>query len=205
MKAKVVFIAILAIIFLMACTEKDDPKPAPVAVFSASKTNIEIGEMINFTDQSQNNPNSFSWHFIGGTPEYSSEQNPNVTYDAVGEYAVTLTVSSDNGQNTVTKQNYIKVVDSRVKIFGHISGVTSSITLMDLAAMSLSDVLISGGVCTMTGAWSYEIMLDKSLLGQTGKLESSFSTATGGGHVSSPIMTFQKVNEVNLTYTGSGK
>lgn len=205
MKAKVVFIAITAIVFLMACTEKDDPKPAPVAAFSASKTEIEIGEAVTFTNQSQNDPNSFSWNFVGGAPEYSSEQGPSVTYNAVGEYAVTLTVSSDNGQNTVTKQNYIKVVDSRVKIFGQISGVTSTITIMDLSVLSLSDVLISGGACTMTGAWSYEIMLDKSLLGQTGKLESSFNTVVGTGSLHGPTLTFQKVNEVNLTYTGPGK
>lgn len=74
---------------------------APVlsANFSADTTDICNGETVNFTDESIW-ATSWSWTFEGGTPIYSTDQNPIITYNTAGIYDVTLVVS--NGQTTET-------------------------------------------------------------------------------------------------------
>ena len=64
----------------------------PVADFSANLTSIITGESITFSDLSANNPTSWSWTFVGGTPSSSNLQNPVVTYNTAGVYDVQLMV-----------------------------------------------------------------------------------------------------------------
>jgi PKD repeat protein len=82
---------------------------APIADFSASSTIINEGQSITFTDVSTNNPTSWSWSFIGGTPSSSTQQNPVITYSNAGTYEVTLTSSNASGSDTKTKSAYITV------------------------------------------------------------------------------------------------
>ena len=83
---------------------------APIADFIASQTDIQVGESVNFTDLSQNNPTSWSWTFEGGTPNTSTEQNPqNITYNSAGTYTVTLLATNSAGSDTETKTAYINV------------------------------------------------------------------------------------------------
>jgi lysyl endopeptidase len=80
----------------------------PVADFVANVTTIPVGGTVNFTDLSTNSPTSWSWNFgNGGT---STQQNPSRTYNAVGQYTVSLTTTNSSGSNTATKNNYINVV-----------------------------------------------------------------------------------------------
>lgn len=85
---------------------------APVAQFSADNTTVTVGTDVQFTDQSTNGPTSWSWTFDGGTPSTSTGQNPVVTYNTVGTYTVTLTVSNAQGSDTETGTNYITVQDT---------------------------------------------------------------------------------------------
>jgi len=82
---------------------------APVAAFTGSPTTVTVGGTVSFTDQSTNNPTSWSWVFEGGTPGTSSSQNPTVTYNTVGTYDVTLTVTNSCGSDPELKTNYITV------------------------------------------------------------------------------------------------
>ncbi len=84
----------------------------PVADFSASSTQIDEGQSVQFTDNSSNNPTSWEWTFEGGTPETSSEQNPEITYSTAGIYDVSLTVTNNYGSDTKTKSDYITVVQA---------------------------------------------------------------------------------------------
>lgn len=86
----------------------------PVAQFTANTTSINEGGSVNFTDQTTNNPTSWSWTFSGGTPSSSSAQNPTVTYNTAGTYTVALTASNSAGNDTETKTNYITVNVSQV-------------------------------------------------------------------------------------------
>ena len=84
---------------------------APVAAFTASATSIVKGSSVTFTDQSSNNPTSWSWTITGGTPSTSTSQNPTVTYNTAGTYSVSLTATNAAGSNTLTKTNYITVTE----------------------------------------------------------------------------------------------
>jgi len=85
----------------------------PVAAFTANKTSITEGESIQFTDriqftdQSTNDPTSWSWNFGDGST--STLQNPSYTYNTTGSYTVSLTATSATDSYTETKTDYITV------------------------------------------------------------------------------------------------
>ncbi|MBL4577423.1 MAG: T9SS type A sorting domain-containing protein [Flavobacteriales bacterium] len=82
---------------------------APIANFTANSTNVCVGSTVSFSDLSTNSPTSWSWTFTGGSPGSSTAQNPSVTYNAAGTYAVTLMATNGNGSDTKTTASYITV------------------------------------------------------------------------------------------------
>ena len=80
----------------------------PVANFTASQTLITAGESINFTDVSIN-ADTWEWLFEGGIPETSTEQNPTVLYENVGNFTVKLTITNEFDNDVMLKENYITV------------------------------------------------------------------------------------------------
>jgi PKD repeat protein len=83
---------------------------APVAEFTSDQTTIVTGCAVNFTSLSSGPPESYEWHFEGGTPEFSPEKNPQgVVYETEGVFDVTLTVTNSLGTNTAVKEDYITV------------------------------------------------------------------------------------------------
>ncbi|WP_419190291.1 PKD domain-containing protein [Saltatorellus ferox] len=84
----------------------DAPQP-PVADFVATPTSGTTPLNVSFTDQSTNNPNSWSWDFGDGST--STAQEPGHIYTSVGSYTVSLTVSNSDGSDTQTLTNYITV------------------------------------------------------------------------------------------------
>lgn len=90
-------------------------EPPPVlAEFNASPTSGCGPLHVTFTDQSLVPAPSvpitaWSWTFTGGTPSTSALQNPTVVYSTPGTYAVTLTVTNSQGNNTLTRTSYITV------------------------------------------------------------------------------------------------
>ncbi len=85
----------------------------PVADFYADSVNIMTGDSINFFDQSSYIPDTWQWHFEGGTPDTSNEQNPqNIIYNQSGTFTVTLTASNSLGSDWIMKECYINVEQS---------------------------------------------------------------------------------------------
>lgn len=85
---------------------------APIADFKANKTVISAGEGINFTDISTviSQPTSRLWTFAGATPSTSTNANPtNILYSQAGTYKVSLSITTAEGNHTITKNNYITV------------------------------------------------------------------------------------------------
>jgi len=83
---------------------------APVADFEADGTNPAVGQGVNFTDLSTGTITEWSWTFEDGTPPTSMMETPEpITWAMVGLYDVSLTVSNDYGDNTMTKSDYIDV------------------------------------------------------------------------------------------------
>jgi PKD repeat protein len=73
----------------------------PVANFTASQVPGTL--QVNFTDTSTHNPDTWGWSFGDPGNSTSSQQNPSFTYPAPGDYQVTLDVSNNDGNDSVTK------------------------------------------------------------------------------------------------------
>ncbi len=82
---------------------------APEPIWTASHRVTCVGSSVDFGNLSTNNADEWLWHFEGGTPEYSSSENPSIIYDTPGIYDVTLTASNAYGSQTITQSNYITV------------------------------------------------------------------------------------------------
>lgn len=95
--------------------------PVLTADFSATPTNVNVGNTATFTDASfsPNTLNSWSWSFPGGTPSTAVGQGPHIiTYSSTGTFDASLTVTDvASGSNSLTKTNYIHVFDCTISAF----------------------------------------------------------------------------------------
>jgi len=87
---------------------------APVAALNATPTSGCAPLTVNFTDQSTGNPSSWSWIF--GDGDTSTNQSSSHQYANIGSYNVTLTVTNNCGNNTLTITDYVTAEDCRVPI-----------------------------------------------------------------------------------------
>lgn len=82
------------------------------AEFEASAASIVQDESISFTDKSSGMPTIWAWEFkSGSTVLTSQDQNPIVKFTIPGVYTVSLMVTNPKGTNTVTKDEFVTVVD----------------------------------------------------------------------------------------------
>lgn len=77
--------------------------------FTADRTEVAVGDYVQFTDRSQIAPYSWSWVFPGGYPSYSYEANPRINYGMYGVFPVGLTITDFWNSYTAEKVNYIYV------------------------------------------------------------------------------------------------
>jgi len=85
----------------------------PLVEFSTDATNVCTDDIVHFYDNSQHCPDAWTWSFSPATIAYlqgtnANSQNPVVEFRQSGVYSVTLTVTNQNGQNTLTKTDYIQ-------------------------------------------------------------------------------------------------
>jgi len=107
------------------CSSKDTisnyiyVKPKPIVDFSVDKSYFclpNIPAMVTFSDSTTVTTNNiYLWNFgDGGT---STQKNPTHGYQAVGNYSVSLTVTSSEGcSNTLSKSRMVEVIDFTVDI-----------------------------------------------------------------------------------------
>jgi len=82
----------------------------PSPNFSTIDTTLCEKFCTDFLDQSTNNPTAWQWIFPGGSPSFSTDQNPtNICYTTPGVYDVTLITTNASGNDTLTLSNYITV------------------------------------------------------------------------------------------------
>lgn len=88
----------------------------PVADFSVSNNEVLSGEIVDFTDESTTIcPISWSWNvqppmgwvYVNGTD--ATSQNPEIQFNNIGIYTVTLVVSNGNGQSIDNPSEQITV------------------------------------------------------------------------------------------------
>lgn len=79
-----------------------DQAPTLCAVNFVALGNVHcVNDPVRYEDRSFSNVSEWNWTFPGGTPATSTEQNPEVVYEAPGTYAATLTVG--DGTRTITR------------------------------------------------------------------------------------------------------
>lgn len=98
----------------------------PVAAFTADFTtvcsttpapaNASSQMTVTFTDQSINTPTSWAWSFDPASVTYqggtnATSQNPQVRFNAPGNYEVTLTATNADGSDAEVKTSYITVLN----------------------------------------------------------------------------------------------
>jgi PKD repeat protein len=82
----------------------------PTANFTSNTVSVCPTETVTFSNTTASCATAtYSWSFPGGTPATSTAQNPTVTYNTSGAYAVTLIATNTNGSNTKTTTNYLTV------------------------------------------------------------------------------------------------
>ena len=91
--------------------------------FTASTTDVSLGQAISFTDATEGMVSSWNWTFEGATPSTSTEQNPTgIVYNTPGDYDVTLEVTGPTGTTkTKFKENYIHVTESILMQDGNVT------------------------------------------------------------------------------------
>jgi PKD repeat protein len=73
---------------------------------------------VTFTDNSSNSPKNWAWtitpgafSYVGGTT--ANSRNPQVQFSVPGTYAVTLMANNSLGSDTLTRTNYIEIINGR--------------------------------------------------------------------------------------------
>lgn len=127
----------------------------PVTSFSASNTNICVGQQVSFADQTTNTPTTWSWSFPGGSPASSNLQNPVVTYSTPGTYNVVLTTSNTGGSTTLTKNNFIVANPLPAKPV-----ISSSGNVLTSSVASTYQWYLNGNIIIGATARSYNVTLN---------------------------------------------
>ncbi len=81
----------------------------PIADFTATPVSGNAPLTVQFSDRSSGVVTNWAWDFGDGTT--SNSPNPAHTYAAAGTYSVSLAVSGPGGSDTLTRSDYITVVD----------------------------------------------------------------------------------------------
>lgn len=113
--------------------------PLPVAEFTSNATVVDEGQSIQFTDLSTNTT-SWSWSFPGGTPIGSTAQDPSVTYNTAGTYAVTLTATNAVGTDAQTKTAFITV--NNVVVIPVADFAASTTSVLEDGSVNFTDLSI---------------------------------------------------------------
>lgn len=113
------------------------------ADFESSVNNIGVGQYVNFEDASTGGVTNWEWTFEGGEPSSSNEKEPSgILYANPGNFDVSLTITTDEGSSTETKEEFIKVEQLA-------GGCGSTTSVTDIDGNSYGVVTI-GSQCWMT-------------------------------------------------------
>ena len=128
----------LMVFALFSCQNDDDVlPPQSAAEFSASATEVAIGETIQFTNNSQN-ATAFKWSFGDGTT--STQVSPTKSYSSSNIFLVTL-VSTGAGGSTISNMEIIVTPASSFKVEDEenlVAGIPVQFTNTSIGATSYS-------------------------------------------------------------------
>lgn len=115
---------------------------APVPSFSATQTGACLAP---FTTTFQDaTPGAVQWFWDFGDGTTSTQQNPTHTYNALGQYTVALTVTTNAGcKGTTTKSNYIKIARPVISVPGLPAGGCVPFTITPIPSVTTAGVVNS--------------------------------------------------------------
>ena len=111
------------------------PKPSFNYSYSVGN-NSEI--ILKFKSNSQGDNLEYDWSFPGANLENSDLSNPQIVYNSVGEYIVTLKVKNDKGESSLSKKIIISG-DTNSQIIDLSTGVNDNGTTMSVNGVPDSD------------------------------------------------------------------
>ncbi|HRG60265.1 MAG TPA: T9SS type A sorting domain-containing protein, partial [Bacteroidia bacterium] len=85
----------------------------PVALFQVNNNQSCPGELIQFYNNSCGTVDSVQWIFNGGTPNFSNNFNPIVSYANPGNYDIILIAYNAGGIDTLVKSNFMSINPSQ--------------------------------------------------------------------------------------------
>lgn len=101
------------------CLDNCSSGAAPTADFDFIVIeDCTVGEVI-FTDNSTGSGLDYEWDFPGGTPSFSTLENPSVQYQDGGTYSATLTVTNTNGTDVLVQNNIFTINQSPIVNFSY--------------------------------------------------------------------------------------
>jgi len=111
---RLLFISVIFISIMLNSCKKNDPIIAPIFDFGVDSTILFINDTVQFINLWKNVENvidtpEFKWYFQGGTPQNSDLLAPRIKYSNPGSYKVKLHVTYKTGQDSVIKDNFIKI------------------------------------------------------------------------------------------------
>ena len=95
-KSCLYLLSYLTFVFILTSCGGDDDEPTviPTADFSQDRNIVEVGEVVTFTNNSEDGE-SFEWNF--GDNGTANIENPTHIFSTLGTFTVTLTVTSSSG------------------------------------------------------------------------------------------------------------
>jgi len=142
-----------------SCETFGDPV---IADFSVNKTKAGVGDTINFTDLSTNNPTYWNWDFDDNGTTDSTVQNPSYAYSATGCKTVKLISGNPYSEGTNIKENLITVATTNFSLyvwengshsipFNSWANAATNIQEAVIYSMPGAEILISNGVYSSEG------------------------------------------------------
>ena len=137
-------------------TQTISVKATIVADFSYSPSSPVVGQEVQFLDNSQGTPTSWSWDFGDGAK--GTVKNPTHTYSQAGTYTVKLTVS--DGTNSSTKNTSLTVLASSKGVITSASCELADVKAAIAQAKAGDTVVVPAGSAT----WNSNLVINKGII-----------------------------------------
>ena len=129
---------------------------APIANFAANQTNVTPATTVQFTDLTTGVPTSWAWTIAPATGwayaagTNATSQNPQITFNTVGQYTITLTATNAQGSDSEIKNNYIVVAASTGPCTGSSATCDEFINNVNLNTINNTSTCSTGGYANYT-------------------------------------------------------
>lgn len=168
----------------------------PLSAGFAWTSTCGIPEVATFVNTSLGNAVEFTWTFENGSPASSTVENPQVTWDAAGDYPITLTVSDGEGQTSTfidTLHVGLNLHRLEIDITPDAFPQETSFAVLD----ANGDTLHTGGVegldvCIPSGCtsvWLYDAGADGFSIGGTYQIRYDGTVLRDGEHFDAAQLT----------------